>query len=697
VVLFLVMLMLGPSSASAATCAFEDAGSGLWHDDANWSCGNIPTADDAAVIGTDDSVTVDQDADITDLSLDDTGTITFADDSTLSPTGIVAVSAGTLTGPGTLTVGETGSFAKSTDGQLTVTSSADLILNADGSLEGGSICLEDSAPLSANVVVNKTFTIDVPGGAAPFPCSSPIHTLRIGAPDGHLVIAGSDGASIFSRIDNDGQVTVEDGTLKLSGAGPGTSTGTYETLASATTEFGPWGFLGTMTLGAGGAITGAGAMRIGGDITVQSGATFTPTGTLTHTGGMLEISDFNTLDPATYNLEGGTLKSIGELTPATMNVTSGTLTGPFNTTIEPGATFAKTSSGTLNLANQADLVLNADATLEGGGICLDASISPTTAQINKTLTVSGTGGFPLTAPSCFGSSNTTQLSVFVNGPDGHLLKSDSGSLQIGPRMAVSGEVSIASDQTLGLTRGAELTGGGVLRGGGQVNGNVANTSGTVRPGSSPGTLTINGNYTQGPGGTLEADVAGTTPGTEFDVLDVNGSATLGGKLEVLKDPAFDPLLGDAFAVMTSNSRSGTFATLDAPALPDGNSFQLTYPGSPDFGARLEVGGLQAQPPDAGGQPPPLDGGDTNPPDTTITQQPKDKTKKTTATFAFASSEPGSTFQCAVDGQALKVACTSPYTVKVKKGKHTFLVQAIDAAGNADATPASDAWKVRKKK
>jgi hypothetical protein len=103
-------------------------------------------------------------------------------------------------------------------------------------------------------------------------------------------------------------------------------------------------------------------------------------------------------------------------------------------------------------------------------------------------------------------------------------------------------------------------------------------------------------------------------------------------------------------------------------------------------------------PTPNGPPPPDgDGADTTPPDTTITGGPKDKTKKKQATFEFASSEPGSSFQCGVDGQALKVPCTSPYTVKVNKGKHTFEVRATDAAGNADASPATDSWKVKKPK
>jgi hypothetical protein len=87
----------------------------------------------------------------------------------------------------------------------------------------------------------------------------------------------------------------------------------------------------------------------------------------------------------------------------------------------------------------------------------------------------------------------------------------------------------------------------------------------------------------------------------------------------------------------------------------------------------------------------------DPPETTITKGPKGKTRKRRATFEFTSDEPGSSFRCAVDGQTLKVPCTSPYTIRVKRGKHTFQVQATDTAGNADPTPAVDGWKVKKKR
>jgi hypothetical protein len=85
-----------------------------------------------------------------------------------------------------------------------------------------------------------------------------------------------------------------------------------------------------------------------------------------------------------------------------------------------------------------------------------------------------------------------------------------------------------------------------------------------------------------------------------------------------------------------------------------------------------------------------------PPETQITAGPKDKTRRRKASFEFSSTEPGSTFECSLDGAAF-AGCTSPAVVKVKRGKHSFEVRATDAAGNVDGSPAADGWKVKKKK
>ena len=86
------------------------------------------------------------------------------------------------------------------------------------------------------------------------------------------------------------------------------------------------------------------------------------------------------------------------------------------------------------------------------------------------------------------------------------------------------------------------------------------------------------------------------------------------------------------------------------------------------------------------------------PKTTITKAPKSKikTKKRRAKvrFAFSSSE-ASTFSCTLDGKTKP--CTSPFEVKVKKGKHRFSVVATDIAGNVDRTPAKHEFRVKRKK
>lgn len=94
-----------------------------------------------------------------------------------------------------------------------------------------------------------------------------------------------------------------------------------------------------------------------------------------------------------------------------------------------------------------------------------------------------------------------------------------------------------------------------------------------------------------------------------------------------------------------------------------------------------------------GQPGGGGGGDTNDPQTTITTEPKNRSVKRKAKWAFTSDEPGSTFECKLDGKGFK-PCDSPYVKRVKVGRHKFEVAAIDPAGNRDETPDRDRFKRR---
>ncbi len=88
--------------------------------------------------------------------------------------------------------------------------------------------------------------------------------------------------------------------------------------------------------------------------------------------------------------------------------------------------------------------------------------------------------------------------------------------------------------------------------------------------------------------------------------------------------------------------------------------------------------------------------DTTAPDTRIVSGPTGPTSSTSATFEFdeVTPTPGVTFECKLDTEADFTPCTSPRTYTgLAQGEHTLLVRAVDAAGNADASPASRTWTV----
>ena len=90
--------------------------------------------------------------------------------------------------------------------------------------------------------------------------------------------------------------------------------------------------------------------------------------------------------------------------------------------------------------------------------------------------------------------------------------------------------------------------------------------------------------------------------------------------------------------------------------------------------------------------------DTAAPNTTIDSGPTGTITTNSATFAFSSSETGSSFECRLDGPGAATGtygtCTSPRILgSLADGTYTFLVRATDAAGNVDASPASRTFTV----
>jgi hypothetical protein len=189
------------------------------------------------------------------------------------------------------------------------------------------------------------------------------------------------------------------------------------------------------------------------------------------------------------------------------------------------------------------------------------------------------------------------------------------------------------------------------------------------------------------------------PGTEFS----NFSITLlesnfldGSTAEPPSEADFREFLANLGGVYLN-----TEASPEAGETNDLDNVLLTEPadtdgdGVPDFEDECPN---QDGPASNGGCPatnPP--GGDTTPPDTTITKV-KVNSKKKKAKFEFVSSEPaGAEYLCKLD-KGNFTSCTSPKKYKkLKKGKHTFQVASRDAAGNLDPSPAVENFKIKKKK
>ncbi len=106
--------------------------------------------------------------------------------------------------------------------------------------------------------------------------------------------------------------------------------------------------------------------------------------------------------------------------------------------------------------------------------------------------------------------------------------------------------------------------GGILGGDGLVMAHVDNVAGAVSPGSSAGTLTVDGDYTQDFDGVFAVEIGGVKPG-QFDVLVINNAATLGGTLKVTFIDDFDPLVGQTFTIITAGDVFGAFDVIDGCA------------------------------------------------------------------------------------------------------------------------------------
>jgi uncharacterized repeat protein (TIGR01451 family) len=184
----------------------------------------------------------------------------------------------------------------------------------------------------------------------------------------------------------------------------------------------------------------------------------------------------------------------------------------------------------------------------------------------------------------FGHGGQTSLAVNNHG---HISKTSEGEsvLDATPFINYSAlEIQSGSlnfpwsyNQTSGSTllAGGNMNGasfdiqGGTLAGAGTITGNVINR-GQLSPGASPGRLTIQGNYTQTASGVLVVEIGGPAAGTDFDQLQVTGTAVLNGPLNLQPLSGYVPGANEVFPILTCASLQGAFASVQST--PAGGRF-----------------------------------------------------------------------------------------------------------------------------
>ncbi len=357
-----------------------------------------------------------------------------------------------------------------------------------------------------------------------------------------------------------------------------------------------------------GSITGNGSLVKSGAGTTTLTGSNGYVGTTTITGGTLEVKK-GALGSGAVTVSGGVLSPIG---PDSLNIATDLTFGASgaylwtlyaNTNSGPGTNFTAPTQvgGKLSVATNAqfemffttnvhatndfwdanDNLTNSWVVMTGSdlaeGVNFRASFAPGSMTDgfdpnNFFFTVSGgnlllnftPGLIVFPGPDEFRPGNNNYPWV-VYQPGGEL------DIPVGVNVIIKAAVTMNNNSTTIVngqftsTNGFTLANGSLLGGSGTLNGNLV-SSGTVSPGNSPGTLTVNGNYTQTSAGAILFQAASLS---SFDRIVVTGTASLAGALNAVGYGGYALAPGTSFQFLTATGGiTGTFdtITLDNPTL-----------------------------------------------------------------------------------------------------------------------------------
>ena len=235
--------------------------------------------------------------------------------------------------------------------------------------------------------------------------------------------------------------------------------------------------------------------------------------------------------------------------------------------------------GTLNTANNGIIQITAG----GAGAILKDSTNNGTIQIpagNNSLMVTGTG-LTNNGTILINTAATNFTTAMGFGADGTLGGTGSVSLN-----GIIGASNVADFNCNGhnVINGANHT----IKGNGDIfmNGGVLTNNGTIAPGLSAGRLNVTGSLLLGSTSNLSFEIGGTTPVTQYDLLNKADAAqlVLAGTLSVRLINGFTPATGDTFTIVTTQTAlGGAFSNIaSGQRLNNGDgtgSFIVTYSGN----------------------------------------------------------------------------------------------------------------------
>ncbi|MEM8679379.1 MAG: Calx-beta domain-containing protein, partial [Planctomycetota bacterium] len=202
------------------------------------------------------------------------------------------------------------------------------------------------------------------------------------------------------------------------------------------------------------------------------------------------------------------------------------------------------------------------------GLVIDA-IAGGVVDLSGTQAITG-GATRITADNgTIDLSAATQFSDTNGNVSSWLRSLNGGEVDFGGNTVQLSAVTTTLDETGTLTAGTfELGSGAVLDGVGALNASLVNSS-IVRPGLSPGKITVQGDFTQTASGRLEVELGGAVPVSDYDVLEVTGQAALAGLLQVTLLNDLVPAERDAYDIMSYAGVNGTFDNYQGTQLASG--------------------------------------------------------------------------------------------------------------------------------